>query len=80
MHVCVCVCDAVAAAWAFVTVVGDDSPGSEGGVQASQHPEHAEPAQMLPAFIHLQELGVVGVHNRDGAADSGGGIARRLRQ
>lgn len=55
-----------------VTIVRDDSPGCEGGVQASQHPEHAEPAQMLSAFIHLQELGEVGVHNGDGATNSGG--------
>lgn len=59
-----------------VTIVRDDPPGSEGGVQASQHPEHAEPAQMFSTFIHLQELGEVGVHNWDGATDSGGGITR----
>lgn len=66
-RVCSCVC---------VTIVRDDPPGSEGGVQASQHPEHAEPAQMFPAFIHLQELGEVCVNYRDGAANSGGGITK----
>lgn len=55
-----------------VTVVGDDAPGGERGVQAPQHPEHAEPAQMFTTFIHLQELGEVGVNYRDGAADPGG--------
>lgn len=59
-----------------VTIVRDDSPGSEGGVQASQHPEHAEPAQMFPAFIHLQELSEIGVHYRDGATNSGGEFRR----
>lgn len=61
MHVCVC-----------VTIVGDDSPGSEGSVQASQHPEHAEPAQMFSTFIHLQELSVVGVDYWDGTPNPGG--------
>lgn len=51
----------------------NDSPGGEGGVQASQHPEHAEPAQMFSTFIHLQELSEVGVHNWNGTSDSGAG-------
>lgn len=59
-----------------VTIVRDDSPGSEGSIQASQHPEHAEPTQMFTTFIHLQELSEVGVHYRDGAANSGGRITR----
>lgn len=54
-----------------VTIVRDDAPGCEGGVQASQHPKHAEPAQMFPSLVHLQELSEVGVHYRDGAADPG---------
>lgn len=54
-----------------ITIVRDDSPGGEGGVQASQHPEHAEPAHMFTTLIHLQELGEVGVRYRDGAANSG---------
>lgn len=53
-----------------VTIVRDDSPGGEGGVQASQHPEHAEPTQMFSTLIHLQELGEVGVHDRDGSPNS----------
>lgn len=59
-----------------VTIVRDDPPGGEGGIQASQHPKHAEPAQMFSTFIHLQELSEVGVHYWDGAANSGGGIAK----
>lgn len=62
---CVCVC---------ATIVRDDAPGSKGGVQASQHPKHAEPAQMFSSFVHLQELGEVGVHDGDGAANTGRGI------
>lgn len=59
-----------------VTIVRDDAPGCEGSVQASQHPKHAEPAQMFSSFIHLQELGEVGVHYWDGTADSrAGGIS-----
>lgn len=56
----------------------NDSPGGEGGIQASQHPKHAEPAQVFSSFVHLQELGEVGVHYRDGAADAGGGITGHL--
>lgn len=59
-----------------VTIMRDDSPGGEGGVQASKHPEHAEPAQMFSTFIHLQELSEVGVHNWNGATNSGGGIIK----
>ena len=74
---CVWLCES---ACVCVTIVRDDSPGGEGGVQASQHPEHAEPAKMFSTFIHLKELCEVSVHYRDGAANSGGGIARHLRK
>lgn len=67
LHVCVSVC---------VTIVRDYPPGSEGSIQATQHPEHAKPTQMFTTFIHLQELSEVGVHYWDGAADSGGRITR----
>ena len=65
---------------AFVTIVRNDPPGSEGSVEASEHPKHAEPAQMLSTFIHLQELSEVGVHYGDGAADSGGEESQRRLQ
>lgn len=54
-----------------VTIVRDDAPGCEGGVQAPQHPKHAEPAQMFSSFVHLQELGEVGVDDRDGSTNPG---------
>lgn len=54
-----------------VTIVRNDAPGCEGGIQASQHPKHAEPAQVFPSLVHLQELSEVGVHYRDGSADPG---------
>lgn len=60
--VCVCVC---------VTIVRDDAPGGEGSVQASQHPKHAEPTEMFSSFIHLQELGEVGVDDGDGPTNTG---------
>lgn len=53
-----------------ITIMRDDSPGAEGSVQASQHPEQTQPAQVFTTFIHLQELSKVGVHNRDRAAYS----------
>lgn len=75
MYVCTCL---LISMYVDVTIVRDDSPGSKGGVQASQHPEHAEPAQMFPAFIHLQELSEVGVHYRDGTTNSGGRVTTQL--
>lgn len=60
VHVCVC-----------VTIVRDDAPGGEGSVQASQHPKHAEPTEMFSSFIHLQELGEVGVDDGDGPTNTG---------
>ena len=54
------------------TIVGDDAPCGEGGIQPPQHPEHAEPAQVLPTLVHLQELRVVGVHDGDGASNPAG--------
>lgn len=53
-----------------ITIMRDDSPGAEGSVQASQHPEQTQPAQVLTPFIHLQELSKVRVHNGDRATYS----------
>lgn len=66
----VCVC---------VTIVRDDAPGSKRGIQASQHPKHAEPAQMFSSFIHLQELSEVGIDYWDGAANAEEGIVKCVR-
>lgn len=52
------------------TVVRDDPPGGEGGVEAPAHPEHAEPAQVLPALVHLQELREVCVHDGNRTPDA----------
>lgn len=65
---CVLVCVRVRVC---VTIVRDDAPGGEGSVQASQHPKHAEPTQMFPSFIHLQELGEVGVDDGNGTTNTG---------
>lgn len=64
VSVCVCMC-------VCVTIVRDDAPGGEGSVQASQHPKHAEPTEMFSSFIHLQELGEVGVDDGDGPTNTG---------
>ncbi len=50
----------------------DDSPCEEGSVQSPEHPEQAQPAEMFSSLIHLQELSVVRVHNRDWATDPAG--------
>lgn len=54
----------------FLTIVWDDGPGHGGGVDAADHPEHAEPAQMLPSLLLSQELRVIGKHNGDGATNA----------
>lgn len=48
----------------------DDGPGHGGGVDTTDHPEHAEPAQVLSSLLLGQELGVIGKHNGDGAANT----------
>lgn len=52
------------------TVVRDDGPGHGGGVDTTDHPEHAEPAEMLSSLLLGQELRVIGKHDGDGAADA----------
>lgn len=66
VFLCACACPCLR-----VTIVRDDAPGGEGSVQASQHPKHAEPTEMFPSFIHLQELGEVGVDDGDGTTNTG---------
>jgi len=65
-----------------LTVVWDDEPGHGGGVDASDHPEHAQPAQVLASLLPSQHLGEVGEHDRHGSADPagerGGGAEGRL--
>lgn len=51
------------------TISWDDAPRSEGGVDATHHPEHAEPAEMFSSLIHLQEFREVGIHDWDRATD-----------
>lgn len=47
----------------YCTVVRDDGPGHGGGIDASNHPEHAEPAQVLAALLPGQRLRKVGEHD-----------------
>lgn len=55
-----------------LTVVRDDGPGHGGSVDAADHPEHAEPAEVLATLLLRQELRVVGEDDGDGAADAAG--------
>lgn len=52
-----------------LTVVRNDAPGHKWGINAAHHPEHAQPAQMLPSLVHGKELWEVGEHNRDGTSN-----------
>lgn len=52
-----------------LTVVWDDGPGHGRGVDSSNHPEHAQPAQMLSSLLSGQHLRKVGEHDRNRSAD-----------
>ena len=49
----------------------DDGPGHGGGVYPSDHPEHAEPAEVLSPLLLGQELRVVGKHDGNGPSNPG---------
>lgn len=55
----------------LLTIVGDDGPGHSSCVYPTNHPEHAQPAQVLPTFLLGQKLGKIGEDNGDGASDPG---------
>lgn len=48
----------------------NDGPSHGGCVDATNHPEHAEPGQMFSSLLLGQELRVIGKHNRDGAPNA----------
>lgn len=52
-----------------LTVVWDDGPGHGRGVDSSNHPEHAQPTQMLSSLLSGQHLRKVGEHDGDRSAD-----------
>lgn len=52
-----------------LTIVWDDGPGHGRGVDASDHPEHAQPAQMLSSLLSGQHLRKVGEHDGNRSAD-----------
>lgn len=66
MHtVCVCACLDL-----LLTVVWDDGPGHGGRVDAPEHPEHAQPAQVLASLLLGQEFRIIGKHDGNGAPDA----------
>lgn len=52
-----------------LTVVRDDGPGHGRGVDAADHPEHAEPAQMLAPLLSGQHFCKVGEHDGHGSSN-----------
>lgn len=52
-----------------LTVMWDNSPGHGRCVNPSNHPEHAEPTQMLTALLLSKELRVVGKHDGNGTSN-----------
>lgn len=59
-----------------LTVMRDDGPGHGRGVDATNHPEHAEPAQMLAPLLSGQHFSKVGEHSRNGSSNP----AKRYRE
>lgn len=53
------------------TVVGDDGPGHSSCIHSTNHPKHAEPAQMLPTFLLGQKLREIREDNGDGPSNPG---------
>lgn len=54
------------------TVMRDDGPGHGRGVDAADHPEHAEPAQVLTPLLSGQNLSKVGEHDGNGTSNPAG--------
>lgn len=52
-----------------LTVVRDDGPGHGRGIDSADHPEHAEPAQMLAPLLSGQHFRKVGEHDGHGSSD-----------
>lgn len=56
-----------------LTVMWDNRPGHGGSVNSSDHPEHAEPTEMLAALLLSKELGIVRKHDGNGTSDPASG-------
>lgn len=46
-----------------LTIMWDDGPGHSRCINSSDHPEHAEPAEVLTTLFLGQEFRVVGKHD-----------------
>lgn len=47
----------------------DNGPGHGRGVYSSNHPKHAEPAEVLAALFLGQKLGIIGKHDGNRATN-----------
>lgn len=52
-----------------LTVVGNDGPGHGRSVDAANHPEHAEPTEVLTPLLPSQDFSKVGEHSGNGASN-----------
>ena len=52
-----------------LTVVGNDGPGHGGSVDAANHPEHAEPTEVLAPLLPGQDFSKVGEYSGNGASN-----------
>lgn len=55
---------------AVLTIMWDYSPGHSRCIYSSNHPEHAEPAEVLTTLLLGQKFRIVGKHDGDRATDS----------
>lgn len=53
-----------------LTIVWDDGPGHRSSVNTTEHPKHAQPAQVLSALLLGQELRIIGKYDGNGASDT----------
>lgn len=62
-----------------LTVVWDDGPGHGSSVDTAEHPEHAQPAEMLASLFLGQELRIIGKYDGNGAANTAQRTERKGR-
>lgn len=53
-----------------ITVMWDDAPSHCWSINATNHPEHAKPAQVFPPLLTRQEFREIGKHDGEGAPNT----------
>ena len=53
-----------------ITVMWDDAPSHRWSKNATNHPEHAKPAQVFPPLLTRQEFREIGKHDGEGSPNT----------